>query len=953
MSSTGPQKDDIQGFINFCKQLLAADKATLSLADCEKKIADFPFQRLLSSRQTFAEIVQAYSQIDKGTLSFDASDIKKAKATLYRNIHILDIEHRILTLFCNHLVENEPTSLLVLFMAAGSCLDLADAHSAFFKLGPEDKTSETDSTYIFSMQYRQKALQFQNHSFQTQEKAPLTDAQNLTFTWRATSNNLRVYAGLCQNAFWLQDKNYFTIHRDALLQEIEFIKKHRKSMACPELPMPQELDSLLDGYRLQISKYDEAWEKNKTKEPLQLVIMDLYKALTVLQAPTKPATSGSFLSGKEMLAHLGALKNVLSHQSIKVELVQQFESDLQKIIQISRQKADLNALLGAIVLLRMWQSLFNRNRDVAPSAYLKMMVQFLHSEIRNLYSTINTHFPGQYPTEYIEKITTDLETLQKACANDLSLTASLVAWIEESNGQQKSSRKANKGKDNKGASKKKVKSITGTMQPHQTVIDIVKKEEKIVEAEIAIKNTQEVSQEITLPAARSEAPVFLPEANQSSLEKSLVTLDLSPPPSEEQFSNITYKTDCKLQQEIPSDVLKIMSLFIDQKKQVYIYGGFVRDCLHNVGWHDIDLVSDCDEATLLKMFPEAIRNPLLGEMNVYSLGKNISITLVPKLDLLEFSKDAFLAADALFADHLGQVFDPLKVFKALQEAMRAQVQLPVPGKDLIGSFRQDPSRLFRTIKTVTHLHQTFHADIYDALIYTPDEIKTLPFGKFLYHFTELFLRGEGAKNLETLVTLGLIPHVILTMGANWQPHFNQNSMAYRYLHQKLAQIDGNHVANGLFKDRIYLFALFLLPAIEKRRREFYEEDNNLIYSLHECDYGIKEMLEIFFKLYKGSIAEPDKIAKINQFQSYCVSMWSDYLNFRYQLMTIPPQLPMVIREPHAVYKNVVPVERIFTPLYTNYAYVAQNGGAAPSNPGSPAQCPSPPYAPFGTKGGYR
>ncbi|MCS5711023.1 hypothetical protein [Candidatus Berkiella aquae] len=362
---------------------------------------------------------------------------------------------------------------------------------------------------------------------------------------------------------------------------------------------------------------------------------------------------------------------------------------------------------------------------------------------------------------------------------------------------------------------------------------------------------------------------------------------------------------------IPPKVGHAMSLIKAKNKNVFIYGGYIRDTLNGKRWHDVDLVSDCDEQTLLTLFPWATKNPLITDYPVYTIGHKTTITLVKQCDLKIFSKSRFLATDALFADITGQIWDPMNVFHLLH----APILMAMPGINIIESFKEDPSRLLKTIRTSTHLQRNWERKIYDAITTTSSQLKKLPFSKFLFQFSELFLRDSAVLHLYICYHTGIIPEIALPLGSDWQKYFSDQSFSFNFMKLCLAQIDHYPLKKISHQNRLYLLAIFLLPALEKNRLLEYAGD--WVYTNQAIDESVTTLLEQYFSLYEGEMDADAQRANFHQLKSILTQgLWPCFLANRMRTLE---SLQAFYYQP--------PPNAFYAPIQTPSSYAVHDGYA--------------------------
>tara|TARA_R110002110_G_scaffold400317_2_gene616707 strand:+ start:62095 stop:65331 length:3237 start_codon:yes stop_codon:yes gene_type:complete len=327
---------------------------------------------------------------------------------------------------------------------------------------------------------------------------------------------------------------------------------------------------------------------------------------------------------------------------------------------------------------------------------------------------------------------------------------------------------------------------------------------------------------------------------------------------------------------LPIEAQGIMARLNQSGKQSYIYGGYVRDNVLQKPYNDIDLVADCDEDTFKLLFPNAKKEQGLVDKIVYNISATVSVTLESGLDLEAFSSTRYLAANALFANSQGEILDPLGVM-ALAVAPELK---PIPGHNIIAAYKSDPSRMLRTIRYSTHIQRMWDIEIHQALSVCGHMLNRLPFGKFLSHLGEMFLRGSGETHLHVLLNLGMLPNISLPLGADWAKYIDEKSISFQFMQHELAQIDKYRVKQRTIQNRLYLLTLFLLPALEKIR--LIDDGTEGVYSTSNLKSSIDKVLEQFFLLYDGDIEAVDQ--KVRQRQIFALLeqvIWPKFVDYRH------------------------------------------------------------------------
>jgi len=438
--------------------------------------------------------------------------------------------------------------------------------------------------------------------------------------------------------------------------------------------------------------------------------------------------------------------------------------------------------------------------------------------------------------------------------------------------------------------------------------------------EVAIKqeesSTNEVfSKEKDIPVAASISAVDKDESILLECE------------SQEGILNVKkeqYPVSAMLGLKIPEPVMEVMLRLENSGHASYIYGGYVRDDMHKKPYNDIDLVADCGEAIFLKLFPKARKEKMLHHKTVYHIDQTISVTLRPDLNLSEFCQERFLAANALVANKRGEILDPLGVMALAM----ADKLTPMPTQSIIAMYKADPSRMFRTIRYATHLQKFWNKDIYQGMMVCGKMINRMPFGQFLCHFGELFLRGAGELHLHLFLNLGMLPHVCLPLGSDWAKYISEKSILFHFMKYELAQIDRVPVKQRTTQNRLYLLTLFLLPALEKIR--LIDEGIEGTYTGLNIECSVDKILEQFFLLYEGDIQEENKKSHSHQMKALILQViWPKFLyyrdyfiqkNYYLSVMQAPPRYfyePIMDNHNHLATASNLPQSA--TPMY--HAYV--------------------------------
>ncbi|HRE31019.1 MAG TPA: hypothetical protein PLD88_03500, partial [Candidatus Berkiella sp.] len=302
--------------------------------------------------------------------------------------------------------------------------------------------------------------------------------------------------------------------------------------------------------------------------------------------------------------------------------------------------------------------------------------------------------------------------------------------------------------------------------------------------------------------------------------------------------------------------------------------------------------------------------------HVYKIDRKISITLVKHCNLKVFSANRFLAADALFADIYGQIWDPMNVFHLLH----SPILMAMPDINLIASFKEDPSRLLRTMRTATHLQRNWERNIYDAITMTSSQLKTLPFGKFLFQFSELFLRGNAVLHLYVCYHVGIIPDIALPLGSDWQKYFNDQSFLFNFMKLCLAQIDHYPTKDISHQNKLYLLAIFLLPALEKNRLLHYGIAD-WVYTHQAIEKSTDNLLEQYFSLYEGEIDADAKRTNFHQLKAILTQrLWPFFL--RYRTSTLESLQALYFQPPPNAFYSPIEDPSLLYPMHNSYTTYA-------------------------------
>lgn len=685
---------------------------------------------------------------------------------------------------------------------------------------------------------------------------------------------------------------------------------------------------------------------------------------------------------KDILSRIQQLESFVEKSSEITAFIEIFKDDLTYTLNVAKQANDKD-LLGLITLLRMWFRLLRHNISQSNTKYAELTLESLYLIRQDLSRLLSNTLPVYYIEDITDSLDAYIKACKTNIGSTTAI-AQWIEGPEKEKPPTKHATKpkaVNPVKEKKHPTAKEqaiplTNSTTSNVEvksavaPKSTQTPQVKtqknqakpkaKKSATAKRPVAIKQPVKTTEALPLPMATSSSNISSKETSTTVIEaqctitiprelkygkvtilkhEALPAVSIQPPVSTATCSstnehdvdvNLSKQiSDLKLHDDKPIQVtlaipysvraFNAMNLLLSQGRRVYAYGGAVRDAIFNKPSHDMDLVSDCDEATFFKLFPHARKNPQIDMVDNYTLEANLSVTLVKHLDLAVFSKDRYLAAEALFADIHGQIYDPLNVYTKL--CLENGNLAPVPNIDLIQSFKRDPSRIFRTIRTATHLQRAWSDDLHQAMITSAPKIKQLPFRKFLYQFSELFLRGKAALHFYICNEMGLIPHIALPLGRDSAVFFNADSHLYTFIKLCLMQIDHYPLQTVTAQNRLYLLALFLLPALEKARRLHFKNSSQT-YS-NELSDITSTMLDQYFELYEGTIEQSDRNAKYKQLEAIINSqLWPSFLLCRYRALEHKAMLESYQAPPPAFYVpiNVFPNDGINAPFTTYIPY---------------------------------
>ncbi len=709
---------------------------------------------------------------------------------------------------------------------------------------------------------------------------------------------------------------------------------------------------------------------------------------------------------KDILSRIQQLESFVEKSGDITVFIELFKDDLTYTLNVANQANDKD-LLGLMTLLRMWFRLLRHNLSQSTTKYAELTLESLYLMRQNLSRLLSNTLPAHYIEDITDSLDAYINACKTNIGSTTAI-AKWIEGPEKEKPPAKPAAKpkaVNPVKEKKHSTAKEqakpltnstttnveVKSAAAKKSLHSSEVNPQKHQAKpkakksaTAKRPVAVKQTVKTTEAPPLSMAASSSNISSEAASTTVIEaqsaitiprelkygevtilkhEALPAVSIQPPVSiascsatnehdvdvnlSAQISKLKLHDDKPIQVKfaIPYSVFAFnaMNLLLSQGSRVYAYGGIVRDAIFNKPYHDIDLVSDCDEATLFKLFPNARKNPQIDMVDNYTLEANVSVTLVKDLDLTVFSKDRYLAAEALFADIHGQIYDPLNVYTKL--CLENGSLAPVPDIDLIQSFQRDPSRIFRTIRTATHLQRTWSDDLHQAMVTSAPKINQLPFGKFIYQFSEMFLRGKAALHFYICYEIGLIPHIALPLGRDSAVFFNADSHLYTFIKLCLMQIDHYPLQTVTAQNRLYLLALFLLPALEEARHLHFKNSSQA-YSNEFPDITSK-VLDQYFARYEGAIEQYDKNAKYKQLEAIINSqLWPSFLLCRYRALEHKAMLESYQAPPPAFYVpiNVFPNDGINAPFTTYIPYyqmqpvqqfvqppIAEN----PDNKGSP------------------
>jgi len=651
---------------------------------------------------------------------------------------------------------------------------------------------------------------------------------------------------------------------------------------------------------------------------------------------------------EDIMVEIKMLASYVECEIVPDSLTKIFTNHIQMVRSIYYQEPSLHELLAMNTLMRTWTKLLMAKMPQAQTKYLELTYESIYLINRSLQSKLPAHISHAL----LESVTNNIEELETVLKlKDLSVD-SLAQWINGSD-VNKEDKKQKRSKKKKKHGKKKSQSKNKSSSSQAVNSDLDKKEAGQSKSLCRVFDSMQLdasveTDENARPPRKKEkknpsnsfnevvskkpdallvmpAPVFL--VKQHNLPDEDIPLNFKPGVVVAHIEEEKYSTAGLLNFKMPEDVLEIMIRLENSGSSSYIYGGYVRDDLHKKPYNDIDLVADCDEMTFLILFPTARKEKMLLHKTVYHIDQTISVTLCPDLDLEVFCRERYLAANALVANRKGEVLDPLGIMALAM----ADKLTPMPGQNIIAAYKADPSRMFRTIRYATHLQKFWDKDIHQALMVCGRMINRMPFGQFLCHFGELFLRGSGETHLYLFLNLGMFPNVSLPLGADWGKYISEKSMSFHFMKHELAQIDRYPVKSRTTQNRLYLLTLFLLPALEKMR--FINNGIENTYNISDLETSIDQVLEQFFLLYEGDIKEDRKKSYHSQMKALILQVvWPKFLHYRDYFIQQNYYLSVMQAPPKYFYEAVVDNHRHLvaassssinsTPMYQSYL----NGG---------------------------
>lgn len=332
--------------------------------------------------------------------------------------------------------------------------------------------------------------------------------------------------------------------------------------------------------------------------------------------------------------------------------------------------------------------------------------------------------------------------------------------------------------------------------------------------------------------------------------------------------------DRRLGQPVPEQAYRLMELLEEQGACCYIYGGYIRDDLHQVPYSDIDLVVDISEEKLNSLLPNCKKLEKVKSSVVYQYNEIISLTLAPNLELKEFSKGRVFCMNALFANKDGILFDPMQVYRLALSSL----VLAMPDKNAQEMFSRDPSSMLRLIRYSTHVSKMWDRTLHEALRATLPQLTHQPFGLFLHQFSELFMRGRGLLHFNLLYKIGAFPHICLNSSEPTLESFNEHTTMFHFIAHELGNIDSAERQGTHHSSRLYLLSLCLLPAVELARLRGQGSDP---YSEFEMDQTLQKVLDDFFEKYLGELAQVEQTLNFHQmFALLRRVLWPNFLRFK-------------------------------------------------------------------------
>ncbi len=321
-------------------------------------------------------------------------------------------------------------------------------------------------------------------------------------------------------------------------------------------------------------------------------------------------------------------------------------------------------------------------------------------------------------------------------------------------------------------------------------------------------------------------------------------------------------------------VFKLISeLAAEKKLEVYVIGGFVRDCLLGKKSKDIDIVVLGDSIEFATKFAERTGNKTVNVFKNFGTAmiryKNLEIEFVGArkesyrqnsrkplvqsgtLEDDQFRRDFTINAMALNLnkEKFGELIDP---FQGIQDLKSGVIRTPL---DPDTTFSDDPLRMLRAIRFASRFNFVIEENTYQAIKRNKDRISIVSNERIREELNQIILTQKPSKGFIILESTGLLelilPEVQLLKGVesiNGQKHKDN-------FYHTLQVMD--NVA--LKSENLWLRWAALLHDIAKAQTKKYEE--GIGWTFHGHDYIGSKMIPGIFKRLKLPLDDRMKYVK--------------------------------------------------------------------------------------------